>query len=436
MKVTYKKGKAIKQNPFIGFTTFQHFYGDPLYSDIVVDPKNNALETEERECYPVPKTTEHNGRNEGFYPDGRVAYIRILWKLYEPERGVYNDALIEDILNRAKSKGQTVMLRLLPHSTRPEDDVPDWLKEITPCPERPAGKREKRSPADPVYLKIFGEAIKHLGEKFDKDPTLNMMDISITGAWGEGAFVEEYPTECLKELIDVYTANFKHTHLIGQVAAPELIDYGMETCPIGWRADGIGHPWLLNEFYPKIADRLSNCWKTAPVTFESYWWLCEWKRLGWDLDNVIEKTLSWHISHFNGKSMPIPFEWKDKIEYWISKMGYHFTIKELSVEKETDEDALAVVLTVENTGVAPIYDRIPLVLSLKGENGQFFSETSVDITSWMPGTSVEKISLPISTLGGGKYGLYIAIKNDDTEVYFENDIEYSDGLYKLCDVEI
>ena len=46
MNYSYKSGKALKQNPFIGFTTFQHFLGDPLYSDIIVDPNNNALETE------------------------------------------------------------------------------------------------------------------------------------------------------------------------------------------------------------------------------------------------------------------------------------------------------------------------------------------------------------------------------------------------------
>ena len=60
-----------------------------------------------------------------------------------------------------------------------------------------------------------------------------MMDISITGAWGEGSYYEEYPTEALEELIDVYTESFKNTHLIGQVAAPELIEYGRKTKPIG-----------------------------------------------------------------------------------------------------------------------------------------------------------------------------------------------------------
>lgn len=30
---------------------------------------------------------------------------------------------------------------------------------------------------------------------------------------------------------------------------------------------------------------------------------------------------------FNGKSLPIPYEWKEKIDDWISKMGYHFMIE-------------------------------------------------------------------------------------------------------------
>lgn len=436
MNYSYKSGKALKQNPFIGFTTFQHFLGDPLYSDIIVDPNNNALETEERECYPVPDYIEHNGRNEGFYPDGRVAYIRILWKLYEPERGVYNDELVRDILRRANEKGQTVMFRILPHSTRPEDDVPDWLKKITPCPERPAGKRVKRSPADPVYLKIFGETIRHFAGQFDINPILNMMDISITGAWGEGSYYEEYPTEALEELIDVYTESFNNTHLIGQVAAPELIEYGRKTKPIGWRGDGVGNPWLLTKYYPEKAETLSECWKTAPVSFESYWWLCEWKRLGWSLDDVIEKTLGWHISHFNGKSMPIPFEWKDKIDYWISKMGYHFTLKGLAVSDQAENGLLQLKPTVENTGVAPIYDALPLILRLKNDKNMIEFATAVDITKWMPGVTTEEISMPVNSLSSGEYELGLAIRGGYCEVYLENDIEYSDGFYRLCSVKV
>ena len=57
-------------------------------------------------------------------------------------------------------------------------------------------------------------------------------------------------------------------------------------------------------------------WMIAPVSFESYWWISEWYRQGWDIDGIIEKTLSWHVSTFNTKSFPIQYELKEKIEYW------------------------------------------------------------------------------------------------------------------------
>ena len=33
-------------NPYIGFTSYQKFRGDPLFPDIVVRPENNMTETE------------------------------------------------------------------------------------------------------------------------------------------------------------------------------------------------------------------------------------------------------------------------------------------------------------------------------------------------------------------------------------------------------
>ena len=93
-------------------------------------------------------------------------------------------------------------------------------------------------------------------------------------------------------------------------------------------------------------------------------------------------------------------------------------------------------LTIENTGVAPIYDRLPLIFSLKNDKKTQEFITVVDITEWMPGITVEKITLPVKTLSSGNYELGLAIKNAYTEVYLENDIDYSDGFYKLCNVKI
>ena len=71
-------------NPFIGFTSYQRFRTDPLFSDVVVRPENNKTETEATECYPVSETVVRHNGGPGFYPDTNVAYIRLLWKDLSP----------------------------------------------------------------------------------------------------------------------------------------------------------------------------------------------------------------------------------------------------------------------------------------------------------------------------------------------------------------
>ena len=72
------------------------------------------------------------------------------YKKLEKEYGIDKESF--------KKLAETVMFRLMPHSTRACDDVPEWLKELMPCPERPDGARVKTSPTDPRYLKLFGKA--------------------------------------------------------------------------------------------------------------------------------------------------------------------------------------------------------------------------------------------------------------------------------------
>lgn len=108
-KKIFSRRNPITDNPYMGFTSFQRFCGDPLYSDCVVNRTGNWIETESRECYPVPADAPQNGDREGFYPDCRIAYIRFLWKEFEPARGEYNYGFVKDILDKAEAKGQSVM---------------------------------------------------------------------------------------------------------------------------------------------------------------------------------------------------------------------------------------------------------------------------------------------------------------------------------------
>ena len=429
------------QNPYIGFMSFQHFRGEKMYSDIVITKEANMTETERVECYPISADAEENGRSEGYYPDTSIAYIRVLWKEFEPVRDRYNYGFIENIINEAKSHGQTLVFRLMAHSTRACDDVPEWLKELIPCPERPDGMRVKDSPTDPLFLELFLKAVKAFGERFDKEPTLDAIDISLPGAWGEGCNLHLYPDNVLETIVDTYTSVFKHTKLMTQLARPNLIRYAKRTAGanVGWRGDGLGDPHHMTTVYPPKIDDIPENWKSAPVSFESYWWIGEWMRQGWSIDEIIDSTLKWHISSFNGKSMPVPYKWRDKVDYWCSRMGYHFTINS-SVYPETisADDTLDLTVEIENVGVAPLYNKMSLKLRLKNEENEYIFDTSVNPQSWLPGKHTESISASLPCdVKKGNYDIEIGLISDVFPViYFATDAVRDGAYYKLGAVNI
>ncbi len=435
----FKYQKEEAQNPYIGFCSFQHFRGEKLYSDRIVRPENNLCETEDVECYPVPQWVPENGRNEGWYPDTSIVYIRILWKEFEPERGVYNYRFVEDILDKARAHGQTAAFRLMAHSTRDIEDVPEWLKAMIPCPERPQGQRVKDSPTDPLFLKLFGDAVRAFGERFDSDPTLDTFDISLPGAWGEGHKLNLYPEEDVQRLYDIHSEVFKHTRLVGQLEKAYLAKKISSTVPIGLRGDGLGTPVYLYDRYDRYLSEFEDAWKRAPISFESYWWIGEWMRQGWDIDDIIQITLGWHISSFNAKSLPIPYEWKEKIEYWLSRMGYHYTIDYFKCpDTATAGDEIVLKLGIENIGVAPIYRSIPLHIRLRNGTDIYELDNDIDITRWLPGKIAHKLDLVLpDTIKAGAYDIEIGLFNEHIPViYFCTDAPRNGSYYTLGKIQI
>ncbi|MGI6336072.1 MAG: DUF4832 domain-containing protein [Eubacteriales bacterium] len=419
------------QNPNTGFVSFQHFNGGALYSDIVVRPENRYTETENVECYPVPDYVPQNGRAEGYYPASSVAYIRVLWKEFEATEGVYNYAFIENILRLAREHGQTVAFRLMAHSTRACDDVPDWLKAKISCPERPDGMRVKDSPKDPLFITLFSRAVRKLGERFDADPRLSSVDLTVPGAWGEGHQLDEFPREAILEMTDAYLDTFTQTQLIGQISLPDIISYARTRRNVGVRGDGYGEPRHMQEFYPPRFQLLSDVWKTAPISFESYWWLGEWERKGWDIDEAIARSLDWHLSSFNAKSIPIPYKWQEKIDAWVARMGYHLSPVSFTFPERVTDERMRAELVIENRGVAPCYETLPLVLRLKNERRCYDLPTSADIRTWLPGIHTVLLDQDVSGIEAGAYKLELGIVHPLLPVFLATDAPSDDGFYVL-----
>ena len=218
-----------------------------------------------------------------------------------------------------------------------------------------------------------------------------------------------------------------------------MLNYLYEKRPIGWRSDGTGNPKHTHIWFPSSFPKIKNeHWKTAPISFESYWWISEWYRQGWDIDEIIDFTLSHHISTFNTKSFPIQYEWKEKIEYWLTKMGYRFVIREVEYPENVKAgETVQISLKIENVGVAPIYNKLPLKLRIKGEMTQEYV-SEVDITKWLPDTYMEMIEIAFpANMPKGEYELSVAIGGGKYPVVrLATETEFDGEYHHLTTLEI
>lgn len=428
---SFERTDELLSNPFIGFVEFNHFGNGKLFSDEASGP--------EKESYPIAASVPQIDRAQNYHPDSTVVYIRILWKNFEKAKDVYDYAFIESILAEVKRHGQSLMLRLMPHTTKRNEDIPEYLKEEIEYPARPDNQRVKESPTDPKFIDRFCKAVYALGERFDGRDELYAVDISLTGAWGEGHMYETYPESDVKKLMDTYLAAFQKTPLLGQICSPELNLYANSVRPIGYRADGFGDGFHMLKYFPEPIYLMRDFWKKSPISFEAYWYISEWDRQGWDIDYMIEQSLKWHVSTFNNKSSTIPLKWKSKVEAWLKKMGYRFSLRNIRYPSEASAgDTLQISTWIENTGVAPIYKRIPLKFMFKNSERAVTVETDADIREWMPGDSIERLSVKLpSEVTEGEYDIFVGITDGNgLDVKFATAAEKDGAFLKVGRITI
>ena len=447
-------------NPGIGFTTFQRFNGDTLNAGtkwtegfpIVYQPYRGTLQTKD-----FPMTT--------------IAYFRVYWRFIEPEKDVYDWAMIDKALQTAHARHQTLMLRIAPYGTNAASDVPSWYRKITGEVLRKAPFNEGHSawyrplpsshpdwelytsqwmvdPMNPAYLHFFGNMIRALGKRYDGDPDLDLVDISIVGPWGEGAGTPMLTTSVMHGLMDAYLDSFHKTPLVVQPTDPKTDGYAMskaygakhgngvvtpaqraslgeERPRVGWRADCLGDLGIftktwnhMTDYYPEavIEDGLENAWKKAPVSMEACGVMQSWKNRGWDLSYIVDQAIQWHVSSFNNKSSAIPKGWGPKVDDWLKHMGYRFALRRFTYPAVIGSDRkIAFTSWWKNDGDAPCYQKFPFALRLSNNQASAIMITNADIRTWMPGDNLYNNSVFIpANLPDGDYEISIAIVDPAT----------------------
>ncbi len=431
-----KETDEVLINPGIGFTTFQRFNGDRL---------NQGLKW--TEGYPIdyqPFTGTLTNEN---HPFTSIAYFRVYWRFVEPEAGRYRWELLDQALATARSRAQTLMLRIAPYGTGKDNDAPDWYRALVTGQEIEKNLSEPKwrvHPENPLYLQHFGALIRALGARYDGHPDLELVDVSIVGAWGEGAGAERLTDHTRQALLDCYLDTFHQTPLVLQLQDPKASHYALGRRPVGWRVDclgdmgGFSKTWShMNDYYPQtlIQTGLQEAWRRAPVTMEVCWVMQHWKDQGWDIDHIIDESLKWHISSFNAKSSPVPAEWWPQVNRWLKKMGYRFVLRKFTYPASVKPGGLlAFTSWWDNKGVAPCYRKFPLALRLRGPRSETLL-TDADLTTWLPGDNLFDSSVVVpSDLPAGAYELELGVldpvsRQPKVKLAIEGRAE--DGWYRL-----
>ena len=426
-------------NPGIGFTTFQRFNGDRLNAG-----------TRWTEGFPIEYQPFHGSLEVEGQPLSTIAYFRVYWRFLEPEMGKYRWDLIDTALKTAHNRGQTLMLRVAPYGTNAKEDVPPWYRAMLgdESAKLPLNKW-MTDPEDSRYLRHFGGFVRALGKRYDGHPDLELIDISIVGAWGESAGTELLRRETRDALLACYFETFLKTPMVIQMedhdAYASRFNVGLRFDCLGDVAGGFSPKWgdfpgwnHMQDWYPqKIIERgLHDAWRTAPVSFESCGVMQDWKNRGWDLDYIIDQSLKWHMSSFNNKSSAVPPEWRPKVDRWLKSMGYRLALRKFAYPVAVmPQGKLPFTSWWENQGVAPPYRQFPLALRLKNAQRTVEFRTAADVRKWLPGDNLynDAVFLP-ADLPVGDYELDLAILDPPTgkpKVRLAIEGRQPDGWYPL-----
>ena len=426
-------------NPGIGFMTFQRFNGDSLNPG-----------TKWTEGYPIVYQPFHGKRTMENHPLTSLAYFRLYWKFLEPAQGQYRWELIDKALQTAGQRGQTLLLRIAPYGTGADNDVPDWYRQQVGGEPKLPDQKWRTNPEDPRYVRHFGGLIRALGQKYNGHPLLESVDVSIVGAWGEGAGSERLTRTTRQALVDSYLETFRKTDLIMLLTDARTNRYGLSKRNVGWRVDCLGdlgffgRTWchMLDSYPQGIIDcGMKDAWQKAPVSLEACGVMQHWKDKGWDVDYIIDQSLKWHISSFNGKSSAVPREWRPQVDRWLKKMGYRLALRKFTYPETAQAGGkLDFTSWWENNGVAPCYHPFRWALRLINAQGNLVLPTGAEIRSWLPGDNLydSAVTIPAGTTAG-LYDLDIGIVDEASlrpKVQLAIAGRKSDGWYKMGPIRV
>lgn len=365
------------------------------------------------------------------YPASSVAYFRWTWTDLEPTEGAYNFAVVDDTVAKAKAKNETLAFRIMPSY---DTSTPKWLLDKGVAAVTLSDGSNFPDHNDPIFLDAQAKLVHAFGARYGGTPEIDHVDVG-QGCWGE------WNTACCdsttvdkcnayftndanaKAITDLYAKEFAGTPLVMLVGGP--VAYATSK-GMGWRGDCFGDygifssTWnhMVNVYTPVATDPATmNAWQKAPVQFEACDVMQTWHDKGFDIDLILQKGLDWHLSVFNGKSSPVPSDWRPKVDAWLKKIGYRLVVQSVTHDATVSAGGkVSIGSNWVNKGVAPMYHRWPLAWRMRDKSGKVITQktSTTDLRNWLPGaqSSNDTLDIPAGT-PGGEYALELAILAED-----------------------
>ncbi|HYF50701.1 MAG TPA: DUF4832 domain-containing protein [Planctomycetota bacterium] len=384
-------------NPHRGMCTFHSFNGDPLFN-LGESHTERRLDVARLSWGPASYKNKTAAVAERYLPT-TVAYFRWFWAELVPEKGRFDFSGIDQVLEIAAARGQTLSIRVMPYGGSPWH-LPPWYER-----ECPVVRNSQDGPAHPDhnapdYLEHFGGLIRELGRRYDQHPLLETIDMAFVGPWGCGDFGLCEPEVCAR-FADVYKEAFPNTLRLCPAVEPQLPS--AIATGAGWHADGfgdmrdIGSPVVTQnaswnhmfDQYPRTicVSGAQETWKKAPVFIETYFAPRYWHECGYDIDFILQQALKFHPTYFNPKYMALPERWMDKFEAFCRKLGYNFVYRQAMYDTQVKAGGkMRFQSWIENTGVAPIYYSYDFAVRLRqGDREEIMVLDGIDPRTWLPG---------------------------------------------------
>lgn len=292
-----------------------------------------------------------------------ILYIRVLWKVMEPEEGKYAwkfNKEYKEYIKKAEERGLKLAFRIFF-----DNGTPEWVYEAgsksTLDPPLSLDNDEQPYYDDPVFLEKLQKFIEAFAKEYDDPLRVDFVDAYGLGRWGEGHGVtmknQENYKMVVEKVTDAYARNFENVLTVynlsrsdWQYSKPLVYD------KLGFlpRRDGIGSHWFddtergyVKEMWPEKAligegtywfgakDKDTTAHTKEPFLKDSrfpnmkYWT----DALRVALEDALE-------NHSNTFDLRTPFESKvwieslpDKVQKFITYGGYRIYPDSVAVEQ-------------------------------------------------------------------------------------------------------